>query len=96
MDYHPATDRIVGVGSTQDTGIVTNIVSGSYWSPYIVVYQGPLMSYLWGKSIALRGNYYTGVTFSEDGTYIVAVTYYYRRTISVFRAIDGFLFDLRQ
>ena len=46
---------IVAVGLSYDSLILTNKV-GSY-SPYIVVYQGPLMSYLWGKSVALYDYY---------------------------------------
>ena len=73
MDYHALTDRIVGVGYTYDTGMMSTNIVGSY-SPIITVYQGPLMTYLWGKSLALSNDYYRGVTFSEDGTYLVAVT----------------------
>ena len=80
MDYHALTDRIVGVGDTYDTGMSTNVpvviiigTSVGGYSPIITVYQGPLMTYLWGKSLAIN-DYYSGVTFSEDGTYLVAVT----------------------
>ena len=90
MDYHALTDRIVGVGRTYDTGMITNIF-GAY-SPFIAVYQGPLMTYLWGNSLAIN-DYYRGVTFSEDGTYLVAVTYYYPTTITIFNAITGSLID---
>ena len=88
MDYHALTDRIVGVGTTSDTGMSTNIVG--ICSPFITVYQGPLMTYLWGKSLAIN-DYYMGVTFSEDGTYIVAITG--DPIISIFKATDGTLFD---
>ena len=71
MDYHALTDRIVGVGCTSDWGMSTYKVGSC--SPIITVYQGPLMTYLWGKSLAIMNDYYVGVTFSEDGTYIVAV-----------------------
>ena len=70
--------------------MITNIV-GSY-SPIIAVYQGPLMNYLWGKSLAIN-DYYMGVTFSEDGTYLVAVTYLSPTTITIFNAITGSLID---
>ena len=90
MDYHALTDRIVGVGMTYDTGMSTNIVGG--YSPIIAVYQGPLMTYLWGKSLAIN-DYYKGVTFSEDGTKIVAVTYVSPTTITIFNAITGSLLD---
>ena len=73
IDYHALTGRIVGVGYTNDTGMSTNIQVGSY-TPIIAVYQGPLMTYLWGKSLAINDAYF-GVTFSKDGTNIVAVTY---------------------
>ena len=72
MDYHALTDRIVGVGEARDIGMITNIVG--LYIPFIIVYQGPLMTYLWGKSLAISYDYYSGVTFSEDGTYLVAVT----------------------
>ena len=71
MDYHALTDRIVAGGGTADSGMSTNIV-GSY-GPFIIVYQGPLLTYLWGKSIDASYDYYRGVTFSEDGTFIIAV-----------------------
>ena len=89
MDYHALTDRIVGVGYTLDIGMSTNIVD---YSPFIAVYQGPLMTYLWGKSLAIN-DYYTGVTFSEDGTYLVAVTGNSPTTITIFNAITGSLID---
>ena len=50
------------------------------------------MTFLWGRSIALSGDSYVGVTFSEDGTYIVAITLT-TPTISIFKAIDGTLID---
>ena len=61
MDYHALTDRIVAVGRTNDIGMSTNKIGD--FSPFIVVYQGPLMSYLWGKSLAIN-DAYRGVTFS--------------------------------
>ena len=61
MDYHALTDRIVAGGGTADSGMITNIVG--VFSPIIIVYQGPLMTYLWGKSLAINDAYY-GVTFS--------------------------------
>ena len=90
MDYHALTDRIVGVGYTYDTGMMSTNIVGSF-SPIIIVYQGPLMTYLWGNSLAIY-DHYRGVTFSEDGTYIVAVTYY-SPTITIFNAITGSLID---
>ena len=92
MDYHALTDRIVGVGHTYDTGMSTNIPVGIY-SPIIVVYQGPVMTYLWGKSIKISDDSYRGVTFSKDGTSIVAITYNNPTTISIFTAADGTLVD---
>ena len=89
MDYHALTDRIVGVGTTYDTGMSINIVG---YSPFIAVYQGPLMTYLWGKSLAIT-DFYSGVTFSEDGAYIVAVTNHSPTTISIFNALNGNLLD---
>ena len=70
----------------------TYIPVGGGSIPFIIVYQGPLMTYLWGKSLAIN-DYYMGVTFSEDGTYIVAVTYYSPTTITIFNAITGSLID---
>lgn len=53
------------------------------------------MSYLWGNSLAINSDY-REVVYSEDGTYIVALTYGYSLdipAISIFKAIDGTLFD---
>lgn len=50
------------------------------------------MTFLWGKSLALSGDSYAGVAFSEDGTYIVAITLT-TPTISIFKSIDGTLID---
>ena len=89
IDFDAFSNRIAAVGDTTDTGMSINIVGG--FSPFISVYQGPLMNYLWGKSLGVNDNY-VGVAFSEDGINVVAITES-SRTISIFKAIDGTLID---
>jgi hypothetical protein len=54
IEFHAPTDRIVAVGYTYDSGMSTNCEGSP--TPYIVVYQGPLMTYLWGVSLELHSD----------------------------------------
>ena len=71
--YIPRGD-IVASGDTEDLVVKGGCIQANQ-SPLIVFYSGDTLRMTWGKVLAVSSMSFNGVSFSGDGTHIVAHTH---------------------